>query len=158
MTKYKSCYAIIILVYNSNINCRKGAESMSFQTELAERAKQYLGEDLDEKILKEGHLNQIYPYFSSLKEKIGSVKNPNYYLVSHVYSSKFTVENITFETNVNTEKNTIEVTKEIDGERTPIDTIIVQDGELVALDRNEKFTIEILEDYLREAFGEKLGL
>ncbi|MEC2477677.1 DUF3942 family protein, partial [Bacillus cereus] len=76
----------------------------------------------------------------------------------HVYSSKFTVENITFETNVNTEKNTIEVTKEIDGERTPIDTIIVQDGELVALDRNEKFTIEILEDYLREAFGEKLGL
>ncbi|MCT4571999.1 hypothetical protein N3930_31465, partial [Bacillus thuringiensis] len=49
---------------------------MSFQTELAERAKQYLGEDLDEKILKEGHLNQIYPYFSSLKEKIGSVKYP----------------------------------------------------------------------------------
>lgn len=59
---------------------------------------------------------------------------------------------------MNTENNTIEVTKVIDGKTTPIDTIIVQDGELIAVNRNEKFTTEILEEYLRETFGEKLGL
>lgn len=55
---------------------------------------------------------------------------------------------------MNTENNTIEVTKVIDGKTTPIDTIIVQDGELIAVNRNEKFTTEILEEYLRETFGE----
>ncbi|KAB2423900.1 MULTISPECIES: DUF3942 family protein [Bacillus] len=130
---------------------------MSFQTEFAERAKQYLGEDLDEKIIKDGHLNQICYYLKDLKEEIGTVKNSNYSLFPSAHQSEFTIENILFKTNVNTENNSIEVIKIIDGETTPIDTIIVQGGELFAVDRNEKFTTELFESYLRETFGEKLG-
>ncbi|WP_267378041.1 DUF3942 family protein [Bacillus sp. GM_Baccil_2] len=131
---------------------------MNFQDELAKTVKDYLGEDLDEKIIKDGHVNIIQGYFEGLRRKIGTVKSQSYNIVPWSTDSKFLIEDITFNTRVNTENNTIEVTKVIDGKTTPIDTIIVQDGELIAVNRNEKFTTEILEEYLRETFGEKLGL
>lgn len=40
----------------------------------------------------------------------------------------------------------------------PLDTIVAKDRELFALGRNEKFNVQILEQYLFETFGEKLGL
>lgn len=40
----------------------------------------------------------------------------------------------------------------------PLDTIVAKDRELFALGRNEKFSVQILEYYLYDTFGEKLGL
>lgn len=39
-----------------------------------------------------------------------------------------------------------------------LDTIVAKDRELFALGRNEKFSAQILEYYLYDTFGEKLGL
>ncbi len=154
----RSTYAIITLVYNSNSNCRRDAESMSFQNKFAEKAKQYLGEDLDEKIVSDGHFNIIYLYLNELKRKVAKVKNPNYSIIEYGTESTFVIENVTLRTKVNTDNNTIEISKIDDEEKTSLDTIVVQDGELFAVGRNEKFTTEVFEEYLREAFGEKLGL
>ncbi|PFD44760.1 DUF3942 family protein [Bacillus cereus] len=131
---------------------------MSFQNEFAEKAKQYLGEDLDEKIVSDGHFNIIYLYLNELKRKVAKVKNPNYSIIEYGTESTFVIENVTLRTKVNTDNNTIEISKIDDEEKTSLDTIVVQDGELFAVGRNEKFTTEVFEEYLREAFGEKLGL
>ncbi|EKS7869153.1 MULTISPECIES: DUF3942 family protein [Bacillus cereus group] len=131
---------------------------MSFQNKFAEKAKQYLGEDLDEKIVSDGHFNIIYLYLNELKRKVAKVKNPNYSIIEYGTESTFVIENVTLRTKVNTDNNTIEISKIDDEEKTSLDTIVVQDGELFAVGRNEKFTTEVFEEYLREAFGEKLGL
>ncbi|PGK77776.1 DUF3942 family protein [Bacillus thuringiensis] len=131
---------------------------MSFQTEFAERAKQLLGEDLDEKIIKDQHNKVISDYLVPIRESIGTVQNQNYKFHIGMHSSQVVIDNVGFQTEVKTENNTIIIEKMVDGESSPLDTIVVQDGELFALGRNEKFTTEILEDYLRETFGEKLGL
>ncbi|ANN30462.1 hypothetical protein A9498_01540 [Bacillus thuringiensis serovar coreanensis] len=131
---------------------------MSFQDELATAIKGYLGEDLDEKIIRDGHEEKIFSYLVGLKTKVGTVKNENYNFALGRVDTECTIEDVTLKTKVNTENNTIEVTKVIDGEITSLDTIIVQDGELFAVGRNEKFTTQIFEEYFRETFGEKLGL
>lgn len=131
---------------------------MSFQTEFAEKAKKFLGEDLDEQIIKDQHNRIISDYLNPIKKRIGTVQDQGYNFVVGLHRTEVTIGNITFTTEVKTENNTIAIEKIIDGEISSLDTIIVQNGELFALGRNEKFTTEILESYLREAFGEKLGL
>ncbi|MEX0377969.1 DUF3942 family protein, partial [Bacillus sp. S4] len=54
--------------------------------------------------------------------------------------------------------NIIEITKIVDNVVIPLDTIVAKDRELFALGRNEKFSAQILEYYLYDTFGEKLGL
>ncbi|WP_242311357.1 DUF3942 family protein [Bacillus cereus group sp. BfR-BA-01331] len=131
---------------------------MNFQAEFIKKAKYFLGEDLDEKIITDGHSKLISDYVLLMEKGIGTVKNHNFKIgAGHIYS-RVNIDGIEFYTKVNNENNTIEVTKTINGEVTSLDTIVVQDGELFALGRNEKFTTVILEDYLRETFGEKLGL
>ncbi|MGH0610752.1 hypothetical protein CN470_20685 [Bacillus cereus] len=131
---------------------------MSFQNEFAERAKQYLGEDLDEKIIKDQHNKMISDYLVPIRKGIGTVQNQNYKFHIGMHSSQIVIDNVEFRTEVNTENNTISIEKIVDGEFSSLDTIVVQDEELFAVGRNEKFTTELLVSYLRETFGEKLGL
>lgn len=72
--------------------------------------------------------------------------------------SHIVLENIEFKTEVNVESNIIEITKIVDNVVIPLDTIVAKDRELFALGRNEKFSVQILEYYLYDTFGEKLGL
>ena len=72
--------------------------------------------------------------------------------------SHIVLENIEFKTEVNVESNIIEITKIVDNVVIPLDTIVARDKELFALGRNEKFSAQILEYYLFNTFGEKLGL
>ncbi|MDK3014510.1 MULTISPECIES: DUF3942 family protein [Bacillus] len=131
---------------------------MSFQNKFAERAKQYLGEDLDEKIIKDQHNKMISDYLVPIRKGIGTVQNQNYKFHIGMHSSQIVIDNVEFRTEVNTENNTISIEKIVDGEFSSLDTIVVQDEELFAVGRNEKFTTELLASYLRETFGEKLGL
>lgn len=93
-----------------------------------------------------------------MEKGIGTVKNHNFKIGAGYIYSRINIDGIESYTKVNNENNTIEVTKIINGEVTFLYTIVVQNGELFALGRNGKFTTVILEDYLRETFGEKLGL
>ncbi|MRC88239.1 DUF3942 domain-containing protein, partial [Bacillus thuringiensis] len=52
---------------------------MSFKTEFVKKAKEYLGEDLEEKIIKSGHEAIIHKYLWSVVSEIGTVKNPTFH-------------------------------------------------------------------------------
>ncbi|HDR7704611.1 TPA: DUF3942 family protein [Bacillus thuringiensis] len=131
---------------------------MSFQDQLATAMKKYLGEDLDETIIKDGYETDIFNYLVQLKKKVGAVQNESYDFSLSWTESKCTIEDVTLEVKIKTENNTIVIEKIVDGEVSSLDAIIVQDGELFAVGRNEKFTTQVFEEYLRETFGEKLGL
>lgn len=131
---------------------------MSFQDQLATAMKKYLGEDLDETIIKDGYETDIFNYLVQLKKKVGAVQNESYDFTLSWTESKCTIEDVTLEVKIKTENNTIVIEKIVDGEVSSLDAIIVQDGELFAVGRNEKFTTQVFEEYLRETFGEKLGL
>ncbi len=133
-------------------------KKVSFPDEFAIKIKEYLEDEKDKKIIKNGHRDVIYQYLYELEIKIGFIKNPNFNFFTSGRRTHIVIENIEFKTEVHTENNIIEIIKIVDEVVTPLDTIIVKDGELYALGRNEKFTTEILEDYLRETFGKKLGL
>ena len=62
--------------------------------------------------------------------------------------SHIVLENIEFKTEVNVKSNIIEITKIVDNVVIPLDTIVAKDRELFALGRNEKFSVQILEQYL----------
>ncbi|HFU7090126.1 TPA: DUF3942 family protein [Bacillus cereus] len=131
---------------------------MSFQDEFTTRLKEYLDDKKEDKIIKDGHREIIFQYLYRLQIEIGLVKSPNFIFFTSARRSHIVIENVEFKTEVHTEHNIIEITKIVDELVTPLDTIVVQNGELFALGRNEKFTTEIFEDYLRETFSEKLGL
>lgn len=131
---------------------------MSFRDDFATRLKDYLEDDKDKEIIKDGHREIIFQYLYFLEIKIGHVKNPNFSFLTSSRRSHIIIENIEFLTKVNTKNNIIEVTKVVDNVVIPLDTIIIQEGELFALGCNARFTTEILKSYLRETFGEKLGL
>ncbi len=152
--KPHSTYATIILVYNSNINCRRVVESMSFKTEFAKRAKVYLGEDLDEKIIIDAH-KELFDFFYEIKQEIGTVKNPKYqFIIMSGETVSITIDDTCFEISVNIESNTLDI-KRNSG---MIEQIIVRDGEPYSTKSERKFDTNILEEYLKEIFGEKLGL
>ncbi|PGZ57870.1 hypothetical protein COE58_24295 [Bacillus cereus] len=133
-------------------------EKVSFQDAFTTRLKEYLDDKKEDELIKSGHREIIFQYLYRLEIKIGLVRNPNFNFFTSARSSHIVIGNIEFKTEVNTEHNIIEITKIVDGIVTPLDTIIVQNGELLALGRNEKFTTQIFEVYLRETFSEKLGL
>ncbi|EMA6343072.1 DUF3942 family protein [Bacillus cytotoxicus] len=151
-------YDTIVLVYRADTKYRKEHQKVSFLDEFAKGVKEYLENEKNEKMVKDGHRDVIFRYLYQLEIKIGVVRNPDFSFFTSGLRSHIVVENIEFKTEVNTEHNIIEITKIVDKVATSLDTIIVQDGELFALGRNEKFTTKILEDYLREVFSEKLGL
>lgn len=131
---------------------------MSFQDEFTTRLKEYLDDKKEDKIIKDGHREVIFKYLYSLEIMVYYVKSRGFNFFTSARRSHIVVENIEFITEVNTEYNIIEITKIVDGLVTPLDTIIVQERELFALGRNEKFTTKLLEDYIRETFSGKLGL
>ena len=62
--------------------------------------------------------------------------------------SHIVLENVEFKTEVNVKSNIIEITKIVDNVVIPLDTIVAKNRELFALGRNEKFSVQILEQYL----------
>ncbi|ARO64249.1 Uncharacterized protein B5E39_1824 [Bacillus cereus] len=130
---------------------------MDFRFEFTTKLKEYLDDEKDEKIIKDGHRDVIFHYLYALETEIGVVKNPNFTFASG-RRSHIVLENVEFKTEVNVKSNIIEITKIVDNVAIPLDTIVAKDRELFALGRNEKFSVQILEQYLFDTFGEKLGL
>ena len=131
---------------------------MDFRFEFTTKLKEYLDDEKDEKIIKDGHRDVIFHYLYALETEIGVVKNPNFTFFASGRRSHIVLENVEFKTEVNVKSNIIEITKIVNNVAIPLDTIVAKDRELFALGRNEKFNVQILEQYLFDTFGEKLGL
>ncbi|WP_242292885.1 DUF3942 family protein [Bacillus cereus group sp. BfR-BA-01441] len=131
---------------------------MDFRFEFTTKLREYLDDEKDEKIIKDGHRDVIFHYLYALETEIGVVKNPNFTFFASGRRSHIVLENVEFKTEVNVKSNIIEITKIVDNVAIPLDTIVAKDRELFALGRNEKFSVQILEQYLFDTFGEKLGL
>ncbi|WP_141538482.1 DUF3942 family protein [Bacillus cereus] len=131
---------------------------MDFRFEFTTKLKEYLDDEKDEKIIKDGHRDVIFNYLYALETEIGVVKNPNFTFFASGRRSHIVLENVEFKTEVNVKSNIIEITKIVDNVVIPLDTIVAKDRELFALGRNEKFSVQILEQYLFDTFGDKLGL
>ncbi|WP_141559652.1 DUF3942 family protein [Bacillus thuringiensis] len=131
---------------------------MDFRFEFTTKLKEYLDDEKDEKIIKDGHRDVIFHYLYALETEIGVVKNPNFTFFTSGRRSHIVLENVEFKTEVNVKSNIIEIVKIVDNVVIPLDTIVAKDRELFALGRNEKFSVQILEQYLFDTFGEKLGL
>ncbi|PGN49822.1 hypothetical protein CN962_08840 [Bacillus cereus] len=133
-------------------------KKVDFRFEFTTKLKEYLDDEKDEKIIKDGHRDVIFHYLYALETEIGVVKNPNFTFFASGRRSHIVLENVEFKTEVNVKSNIIEITKIVDNVVTPLDTIVAKDRELFALGRNEKFSVQILEQYLFDTFGDKLGL
>ena len=131
---------------------------MDFRFEFTTKLKEYLDDEKDEKIIKDGHRDVIFHYLYALETEIGVVKNPNFTFFASGRRSHIVLENVEFKTEVNVKSNIIAITKIVDNVAIPLDTIVAKDRELFALGRNEKFSVQILEQYLFDTFGDKLGL
>ncbi|MDA1769876.1 DUF3942 family protein [Bacillus cereus] len=131
---------------------------MDFRFEFTTKLKEYLDDEKDEKIIKDGHRDVIFHYLYALETEIGVVKNPNFTFFASGRRSHIVLENVEFKTEVNVKSNIIEITKIVDNVAIPLDNIVAKDRELFALGRNEKFSVQILEQYLFDTFGDKLGL
>ncbi|EJS58179.1 hypothetical protein ICG_01918 [Bacillus cereus BAG1X1-3] len=127
---------------------------MSFKTEFAKRAKSYLGEDMDEKIIIDAH-KELFDFFYEIKQEIGTVKNPKYkFVISSGENVSITIDDTYFEISVNKESNTLDIKRNSE----VLEQIFVKDGEPYSIKAERKFDTNILEEYLKEIFGEKLGL
>ncbi|PEB99984.1 DUF3942 domain-containing protein [Bacillus cereus] len=133
-------------------------KKVNFRFEFTTKLKEYLDDEKDEKIIKDGHRDVIFHYLYALETEIGVVKNPNFTFFASGRRSHIVLENVEFKTEVNVKSNIIEIVKIVDNVVIPLDTIVAKDRELFALGRNEKFSVQILEQYLFDTFGDKLGL
>ena len=131
---------------------------MDFRFEFTTKLKEYLDDEKDEKIITDGHRDVIFNYLYAVETEIGVVKNPNFTFFASGRRSHIVLENVEFKTEVNVKSNIIEIVKIVDNVVIPLDTIVAKDRELFALGRNEKFSVQILEQYLFDTFGDKLGL
>lgn len=147
-------FGYIYLVWNE----KRSVKKVDFRFEFTTKLKEYLDDEKDEKVIKDGHRDIIFHYLYALESEIGVVKNPNFTFFASGRRSHIVLENIEFKTEVNVKSNIIEITKIVDNVAIPLDTIVAKNRELFALGRNEKFSVQILEQYLYDTFGEKLGL
>ncbi len=77
---------------------------MDFRFEFTTKVKEYLDDEKDEKIIKDGHRDIIFQYLYPLESEIGIYKNPNFTFFASGRRSHIVLENIEFKTEVNVKK------------------------------------------------------
>ncbi|MFC9728324.1 DUF3942 family protein [Bacillus cereus] len=124
-----------------------------FQVKFAERAKEVLGEDVDEKIIKEGHNTLISNYLIPIREMIGTVKKDEEYgFVITNCSSSIKINGIWLSTDTNFADNSIRITNHLNDRIEEIDKIVVKNGKLFSEKQEKEFDTEIFKSYLKEIF------
>ena len=108
---------------------------MDFRFEFTTKVKEYLDDEKDEKIIKDGHRDMIFQYLYPLESEIGIYQTPNFTFFASGRRSHIVLENIEFKTEVNVKSNIIEITKIVDNVVIPLDTIVAKNRELFALGR-----------------------
>ncbi|PEC65346.1 DUF3942 family protein [Bacillus toyonensis] len=125
-----------------------------FQVKFAEKVKEVLGEDMDEKIIKEGHSTLISNYLSPIREKIGTVKKEEEYgFVITNWSSSIKINDTWLSTDTNVVDNSIRIVNHLENGTEEIDKIIVKNGKLFSEKQEKEFDTEMFKSYLKEIFN-----
>lgn len=124
--------------------------------ETISKLKAYVGEDQEEKVLRE-KFDQLNPIFEGIDQQFEKPSKKEH-LVCWSDNRKFIkIENTCLEFSLNQKSNVIEVNKTVSSHSIePIDEIGLKDEKLYCKKREENFTEDILSDYLNEVFGEFL--
>jgi len=126
---------------------------MNFQDEFAEKAKEHLKPDPDEKIVKEWSA-EIGGYFLRLQSKIGDVKDRTFVCTASPVQAIIEMDNVGLRLTLRKQSIpfTIAVTKIKDRLASDYDTLFLKDGELYSEKLDKPFSIPILEQYLKDTF------
>ncbi|MFA2810183.1 DUF3942 family protein [Bacillus mycoides] len=129
---------------------------MSNLNQTINKLKVYLGEDQEEKILRE-KFNELNPIFRKIDEQFPKPSKKNHLVIAHNDNKYVYIENTKLELIIDKERNVIVVYKHENIQSTKLDEIVLQDNELYCTGRGEKFTEDILSAYLNEVFEEFIG-
>lgn len=114
---------------------------MDFWFEFIMKLKEYLDDEKDEKIIKDGYRDVIFYYLYVLEIEIGVVKNFNFIFFVLGRCLYIVLENVEFKIEVNVKSNIIEIIKIVDNVVILLDIIVVKDWELFVFGCNEKFSV-----------------
>lgn len=129
---------------------------MSKLDQVIDGLKVYLGEDAEEKVLRE-KFNELRPAFAKMYRELNKSEKGSF-KAEWALDTKFVeIEGVKLELHLDREKNTIEVSKKDDSGSTKLDEIILQNGELYCVGRSVEFTEDVFSDYVSEVFVEILG-
>ncbi|MBJ7966424.1 DUF3942 family protein [Bacillus cereus] len=119
--------------------------------------KVYLGEDQEEKILREKYQQQVGSILYDMDKKFGNnTKNTEWHINTLGDKKGIRVEGYGLHFYLKKDTNVIEVEKVAYRLPKKLDEIIIQDGELYCTQKREVFTEEIFNQYLKDAFKEIL--
>ncbi|MFJ7558365.1 DUF3942 family protein [Bacillus thuringiensis] len=153
-----SAHDIIRLVYNSNIFIERIVEGMSELNQTINELKVYLGEDQEEKNLREKYEQQVGGILHNMRKNFGdNTKNTEWSISTLGDKKRIKIEGNALHFSLNKDKNVIEVEKIVYRLPKILDEIIIQEGELYCTQKREFFTEEIFNQYLKEAFKEILN-
>ncbi|MBD8075728.1 DUF3942 family protein [Bacillus thuringiensis] len=119
--------------------------------------KVYLGEDPEEKILREKYEQQVGSILYDMNKKFGkNTKNAEWHITTLGDKKGIRVEGYGLHFYLKKDTNVIEVEKVAYRLPKRLDEIIIQEGELYCTQKREVFTEEIFNQYLKDAFKELL--
>ncbi|MED1381772.1 MULTISPECIES: DUF3942 family protein [Bacillus cereus group] len=117
----------------------------------------YLGEDQEEKILREKYEQQVGGILHNMRKRFGdNTKNTEWNISTLGDKKRIKIEGNALNFCLNKDTNVIEVEKVAYRLPKRLDEIIIQEGELYCTQKREFFTEEIFNQYLKDAFREIL--
>ncbi|PGL61728.1 hypothetical protein CN939_21445 [Bacillus thuringiensis] len=118
--------------------------------------KAYLGEDAEEKMLRE-KFKEFESVFYKMYVELNTTEK-NSFRADWVTDTKFVeIEGAKLELHLNKETNVIEVSKKDESGSSKLDDIILQENELYCVGRGVIFTEDVFNVFLKEVFAEILG-
>ncbi|MBJ7946763.1 DUF3942 family protein [Bacillus cereus group sp. N24] len=129
---------------------------MSNLDQTINKFKAYLGEDAEEKMLRE-KFNKFQSVFHKMHKELNTAEKSSFN-ASWILDTKFVeVEGVKLELHLNKETNVIEVSKKDESGSTKLDEIVLKENELFCVGRGVNFTEDVFNEFLKEVFVEILG-
>ncbi|PER45639.1 DUF3942 family protein [Bacillus thuringiensis] len=129
---------------------------MSNLDQTINKLKVYLGEDAEEKMLRE-KFGKVKPLLIKMYDELKETEKNSFH-ASWLTDTKYVeIEGVKLELHLNKKTNVIEVSKKDESGSTNLDDIILQENELYCVGRGVIFTEDVFNEFLKEVFAEMLG-
>lgn len=129
---------------------------MSNLDQTIQKFKSYLGEDAEEKMLREKY-KEIESVFHKMYVELNATEKSSFQTEWITDTKYVEVEGVKLELHLNKETNVIEVSKKDESGSSKLDDIILKENELYCTKRGVIFTEEVFNEFLKEVFVEILG-
>ncbi|MFD6507095.1 DUF3942 family protein [Bacillus sp. NPDC060175] len=129
---------------------------MSNLDQTISKLKAYVGEDSEEKVLME-KFKELDSIFGKMRKEFPKSSQKEYVVINLDDDKYIKIEGTQLRLFINKQKNIIDVEKHHGSDVTKLEEIVLQDNELYCTGRGAKFTEDILNDFISEAFIEILG-